>query len=1043
MGDTPEGQLYFDQWINGYHFITLNTEQDLKDQAYLSDEQISWLSSVLEGSDPEKPIFLQIHQTFQGTADHEELDWIGGESEEKLKAVLENYPQSVIFTGHVHNGKNLSDVYNRTFGHVVDVPCFYYQSYGDSQNRIGYQVQVYEDDIVVRMRDFANDTWLDDCTMHVDLDALDLTDDSLDIPTDKMSITAGSEHAASGSEGPASNLFDNNTSTIWHTSYSGDGTTIDQRWLEVDLDEDTWVQAVRYLPRQNGSNGTILKANIYVSSDHGETWTHAAAANWKGSAVWKSISFTPVLANAIRIEPTETIGEYASGAELRIAHSALSGDELLTKVIADAEKIDQSSFTAESVEAFAAALASAKALVGQAAVDESAKLAAASALQNAMKALVPLNAITLASFNIAAGRGPNLEAMSDQMESYGVDVAGLQEVDLNTGRNNFDMLARLASYGVYPYTSFAKAINYSGGQYGIGTVSKLPILEESNASYVAAIGENRVWQRSLIEKDGKQIAFYNTHLSYENTSIRKQQMMELIAAVNADTAEYKAITGDFNADQENSEFFVFLDDFNLTNGHDGTWHTTYNQYDSTMKVYSIDNIITTKNLRLVDMGVVDNKLSDHNMLWGTFQFMDEDQPSRQKLNFTLQDAKAIENEGYSSASWNRLQEAIAAAENTDGKTQEEIDAIEDELKAAMEGLSKYQNKTLLQQAIAYAQSITEDDLKDVNELVVRNFRTALAEAVAVEADAKATQDEIDAAWKKLTSAIQMLEFRADKTELRALIAQAEALNEADYTADSWAALQTALAHAREIEASETALTDSINEAAAALRDALAALDKSEFDLSVLQYLVSVCDKADQSVYSNEDGTLDAFSAALASAKAVLADPESQEQVNAEVTRLNAAYMNLRFKPDESLIALLKDFAAQVETLNLVLYSEDEINALQTCAAAIRTALATDLSAAAAEELARQAEELRPLLERKPTEEQPEKKDPTDANEPSLKPSEETPTSERKEEAGEPLNKPASTNNSVKTAASTGALFMTMAGAAALSLLSVMKRKDRR
>lgn len=41
MGDTPEGQLYYDQWINGYHFITLNTEQDLKDQAYLSDEQIS------------------------------------------------------------------------------------------------------------------------------------------------------------------------------------------------------------------------------------------------------------------------------------------------------------------------------------------------------------------------------------------------------------------------------------------------------------------------------------------------------------------------------------------------------------------------------------------------------------------------------------------------------------------------------------------------------------------------------------------------------------------------------------------------------------------------------------------------------------------------------------------------------------------------------------------------------------------------------------------------------------------------------------------
>ena len=62
----PEGQLYFDQWIDGYHFITLNTEEDLKDQAYLSDAQISWLDTVLEGSDPDQPIFIQIHGRSRG-----------------------------------------------------------------------------------------------------------------------------------------------------------------------------------------------------------------------------------------------------------------------------------------------------------------------------------------------------------------------------------------------------------------------------------------------------------------------------------------------------------------------------------------------------------------------------------------------------------------------------------------------------------------------------------------------------------------------------------------------------------------------------------------------------------------------------------------------------------------------------------------------------------------------------------------------------------------------------------------------------------------
>src|SRR5699024_10208593 len=132
-------------------FITLNTEQDLKDQAYLSDAQISWLADVLEGSDPDQPVFIQIHQTFQGTADHEELDWIGDESETKLKAVLSEHPQAVIFTGHVHNGIDLADVFDRDFGHVVDVPSFWYQSYGDPQAQIGYQVNVYEDGVEIRV----------------------------------------------------------------------------------------------------------------------------------------------------------------------------------------------------------------------------------------------------------------------------------------------------------------------------------------------------------------------------------------------------------------------------------------------------------------------------------------------------------------------------------------------------------------------------------------------------------------------------------------------------------------------------------------------------------------------------------------------------------------------------------------------------------------------------------------------------------------------------------------------------------------------------
>ena len=160
--DGTTDQLYFDTWINNYHFITLNTEKDLKDNAYLSNEQLNWLKDVIkEGAHKDKPIFIQIHQTFTNTADHESLDLIG-EQEEALKEILKDYPQSIIFTGHVHNGIDLAKVYQEEYGYVVDVPAFKYQSYGDSRAQIGYQVNVFEDRVEIRPRDYKNDLWLDE-----------------------------------------------------------------------------------------------------------------------------------------------------------------------------------------------------------------------------------------------------------------------------------------------------------------------------------------------------------------------------------------------------------------------------------------------------------------------------------------------------------------------------------------------------------------------------------------------------------------------------------------------------------------------------------------------------------------------------------------------------------------------------------------------------------------------------------------------------------------------------------------------------------------
>ena len=66
-------------------------------------------------------------------------------------------------------------------------------------------------------------------------------------------------------------------------------------------------------------------------------------------------------------------------------------------------------------------------------------------------------------------------------------------------------------------------------------------------------------------------------------------------------------------------------------------------------------------------------------------------------------------------------------------------------------------------------------------------------------------------------------LKPDKGLLEDLIAQAEGLNEADYEAQSFAAMRTALVAAKEVLADENATEEEISTSVAALEDALAKL----------------------------------------------------------------------------------------------------------------------------------------------------------------------------------------------------------------------------
>lgn len=167
MGGTKD--VYHDQWVEGYHYIVLNTEYDLKDRAFISNEQLQWLDKTMaEGAEKDKPIFVVLHQPLRDTY-YNSNEWDAGMQDFALKEVLRKYPQTILFSGHIHNGLGTGEVIETEYGTVVDLPGFLSNDYGDPRGQLGYHVAIYEDEVQLSMRDFASDEWLPTYNYVIDL----------------------------------------------------------------------------------------------------------------------------------------------------------------------------------------------------------------------------------------------------------------------------------------------------------------------------------------------------------------------------------------------------------------------------------------------------------------------------------------------------------------------------------------------------------------------------------------------------------------------------------------------------------------------------------------------------------------------------------------------------------------------------------------------------------------------------------------------------------------------------------------------------------
>ena len=140
------------------------------------------------------------------------------------------------------------------------------------------------------------------------------------INRNKWTVTADS----SNSDGPATNVLDSSTSTIWHTQFDPVNAPLPHN-ITIDMKSTLNVSGLVYTPRQDGSsNGNIGQHQVQISTNN-KTWTTVAFGQYLDDNEVKTTPFTPVPARYIRILALTEAGNrgpWTSAADISVTTAA-------------------------------------------------------------------------------------------------------------------------------------------------------------------------------------------------------------------------------------------------------------------------------------------------------------------------------------------------------------------------------------------------------------------------------------------------------------------------------------------------------------------------------------------------------------------------------------------------------------------------------------------------------------------------------------------------------------------------------------------------
>ena len=286
---------------------------------------------------------------------------------------------------------------------------------------------------------------------------------------------------------------------------------------------------------------------------------------------------------------------------------------------------------------------------------------------------------------------------------------------------------------------------------------------------------------------------------------------------------------------------------------------------------------------------------------------------KSKLEQRLEDAKAYDGkeEFYTADSWKSFSDALklAKSESTDEKsTPETVKKAYEDLDKAITGLTyKEVDKTNLNKLIEKAKGY-DGKQEFYTEDSWNTFAEALNVANSESTNENSTPETVKDAQEKLDAAIKGLKAKkVDKSQLEALIKEAEGKKEADYTPESWTTFATELQKAKEVNSDKNAKQKTVNQTCESLRAAIDRLATKTVDKSQLETLIKEAEGKTETDYTAKSWAK--LVTALEAARSEFRNENAtQESVNNAYNSLKAAVDGLTAKADKTQLKALIDEA---------------------------------------------------------------------------------------------------------------------------------------